>query len=78
MRAGGRTRTEVNRARLPRFSTSMKKVETAIASGNKKQAQEALQAAQPVLIRGSAGKVVLHRNMWRERCPASSARMKAL
>lgn len=45
-------RTEVNRDRVSRIRTFIKKVETAIASGNKAEAQAALQAAQPELMRG--------------------------
>jgi small subunit ribosomal protein S20 len=46
------TRTEQNRVRTSRIKTFLKKVEVAIASGNKAQAQEALKEAQPELMRG--------------------------
>ena len=45
-------RKAVNIARDSRVKTYLKKVEAAIASGNKKGAQDALKAAQPVLMRG--------------------------
>ena len=45
-------RTEVNRNRQSRIKTFLKKVEAAIAAGNKTQAQEALKAAQPEIMRG--------------------------
>jgi len=45
-------RTEVNRERLSRIKTFIKKVEAAIASGNKNDAQQAFREAQPELMRG--------------------------
>jgi small subunit ribosomal protein S20 len=70
-------RTEVNRARLSKIRTSIKKVETAIASGDKKAAEAALRAAQPV-IQGSARKSVLHRNTAARKVSRLAARVKAL
>ena len=57
--------------------TSVRKVEEAIASGNKQQAQEAFKAAQPVLMRGIGQKVV-HKNMVARKLSRLSARIKAL
>lgn len=54
-------RTEVNKSRVSRIRTYVRKVEEAIASGDKTAAQAALKAAQPELIRGAA-KGVLHAN----------------
>ena len=54
-------RTEVNRARVGRIRTFVKKVELAIASGNKDDATAAFIAAQPEMVRG-AQKGVLHKN----------------
>jgi small subunit ribosomal protein S20 len=45
-------RTNVNRKRENNIRTFLKKVELAIASGNKAEAAKALQAAQPVLMSG--------------------------
>lgn len=45
-------RTAVNSERLRRIKTFLKKVDTAIATGNKAQAQAALKEAQPELMRG--------------------------
>ena len=45
-------RTETNRSRESRIKTFLKKVEAAIATGNKAQAQEAFKIAQPELMRG--------------------------
>lgn len=54
-------RAAVNKARLSRIRTQVKKVELAISSGDRAAAQQALQAAQPELARGVA-KGVLHKN----------------
>jgi small subunit ribosomal protein S20 len=70
-------RTAVNRARDSRVKTYMKKVEVAIASGNKKQAQDAFKAAQPVLMRG-VGQKVVHKNTVARKLSRLSARIKAL
>ena len=51
-------RTEVNRARLSRIRTFIKRVETAIAAGDRKQAQDAFHRAQPELMRGVSKGVV--------------------
>ena len=45
-------RTDVNRSRTSRIRTFIKKVEAAIAGGDQKNAQAALQAAQPEIMRG--------------------------
>lgn len=45
-------RTEVNRARMSRIRTFVKKVEAAIAVGNATDAQAALKSAQPEIMRG--------------------------
>ncbi|HEX5320913.1 MAG TPA: 30S ribosomal protein S20 [Stellaceae bacterium] len=54
-------RTAVNRARMSRVRTFVKKVETAIATGDKAAAQSAFQEAQPELHRATT-KGVMHRN----------------
>ncbi len=46
------TRTAVNRSRMTRIRTFVKKVEAAIAGGNAGEAQAALKAAQPEIMRG--------------------------
>lgn len=70
-------RTDVNRARLSRIRTFVKKVETAIASGNKDAAKEAFAAAAPELQRG-AGRGVLHQRAVARKLSRLSARIKAL
>ena len=54
-------RTAVNQARSSRMRTFLRKVEEAIASGDKAAAAAAFQDAQPEIIR-AAQKGVLHRN----------------
>jgi small subunit ribosomal protein S20 len=54
-------RTATNRSRMSRVRTFVKKVETAIASGDKTAAQSALQLAQPELHRAIT-KGVMHKN----------------
>ena len=70
-------RTEVNRNRVSRIRTFVKKVELAIASGNKEEAFAALRAAEPELMRGvTAG--VLHKNTASRKVSRLSARVKSL
>jgi small subunit ribosomal protein S20 len=54
-------RAEINGARVSRIRTFVKKVESAIGSGDKAAATAALAAAQPELQRG-VSKGVLHKN----------------
>ncbi len=70
-------RTERNQARKSRMRTFVKKVEAAIASGDKKTAGEALRAAQPEMQR-AASKGVTHRNAVSRKLSRLSARIKAL
>lgn len=70
-------RTAINRSRLSRVRTFVKKVEMAIASGNKEAAQSALQLAQPELHRAIT-KGVLHRNTVSRKLSRLAARLNAL
>ena len=54
-------RTEVNVSRRSRVRTFVRKVEEAIASGDKQAATAALKAAEPEIARGVA-KGVIHKN----------------
>jgi small subunit ribosomal protein S20 len=54
-------RTEINHARKSRIRSFTRKVEEAIASGDKKAAQTALKAAEPEIMRG-VSKGVIHKN----------------
>ena len=69
--------TEVNGARVARIRTYVKKVEEAIASGDKSAATEALRVAQPELHRG-VSRGVLHRNTAARKLSRLSSRIKAL
>jgi len=70
-------RTRVNRARISRIRTYLRKVEDAISSGDQEKARAAFKDAQPELMRG-AGKGVLHRNTVSRRLSRLSARIKAM
>jgi small subunit ribosomal protein S20 len=54
-------RAEINGARIGRIRTLVKKVEAALAAGDKSVASTALLAVQPELARGVA-RGVLHKN----------------
>jgi small subunit ribosomal protein S20 len=71
------TRTERNRARVSRVRTFIKKVEQAIATGNKDVAQQALVEAQPEIHRG-VSRGVLHRNTAARKISRLTARVRAL
>ena len=70
-------RTARNHARKARMRTFIKKVETAIASGNKTEAEATLRVAQPEMQR-AAGKGVIHRNTVARKLSRLSARIKVL
>jgi small subunit ribosomal protein S20 len=70
-------RAAVNKGRLSRIRTHVKKVESAIEAGDKAAAQTALLAAQPELARGVA-KGVLHKNTASRKYSRLSKRVSAL
>ena len=70
-------RTEVNKNRTSRIRTHVRKVEEAIASGNQADAEVALRAAQPELMRG-AQKGILHKNTASRKVSRLAARVRAL
>ncbi|MEW9918032.1 30S ribosomal protein S20 [Marimonas sp. MJW-29] len=70
-------RFQVNKARRSRIRTYLRKVEEAIASGDKNAATEALKNAQPELMRGVT-KGVFHKNTAARKMSRLSARVKAL
>jgi small subunit ribosomal protein S20 len=70
-------RTAVNKNRRSRVRTFIRKVEEAIASGNKTEAESALKDAQPEIMRG-AQKGVLHRNTASRKISRLSARIRVL
>jgi len=70
-------RTEVNGARISRIRSFVKKVEAAIAGGDRPAAEAALKDAQPELARGVA-RGVLHRNTVSRKMSRLSKRITAL
>ena len=72
-----RRRSQINGARVSRIRTFVKKVETAIESGDEAAAREALRVAQPEIMRG-VNKGLLKRNTASRRVSRLSRRVKAL
>jgi small subunit ribosomal protein S20 len=70
-------RTERNKSRMSRMRTFIKKVEMAVASGDKDAAAVALREAQPEMQR-AAGKGVVHKNTISRKISRLSARVKSL
>lgn len=70
-------RAEINGARIGRIRTFVKKVETALATGDKDAAAAALKDAQPELARG-VSKGVLHKNTAARKMSRLSKRVAAL
>jgi small subunit ribosomal protein S20 len=69
--------TAVNHARKSRIRTFVRKLEAAIAGGDKEAAREAFRQAQPEMMRGVT-KGVLHRNTVSRRLSRLSAQIRAL
>jgi small subunit ribosomal protein S20 len=70
-------RSVINHSRVSRIRTFIKAVETAIASGDKGQAAEALKQAQPELFRGVA-RGVIHKNTASRKMSRLSKRVASL
>jgi small subunit ribosomal protein S20 len=70
-------RTAINRARKSRVRTFVKKVEIAIAAGDREGAHSALRLAQPELHRATT-KGVLHKNTVARKLSRLAKRIKAL
>lgn len=70
-------RYAVNKMRRSRIRTELRKVEEAIASGDKDAAAAALKAAQPELMRGVT-KGVYHKNTAARKMSRLAARVKAI
>lgn len=54
-------RTKINRSRRSQMRTYVRKVEEALASGDREAAQAALRAAEPLMMR-AAQKGIVHKN----------------
>ena len=72
-----RRRSQVNRSRLSRMRTYVKKVEAAVESGDAAAAEDALKAVEPQLMR-SAQKGVIHKNTASRKLSRLSARIKSM
>lgn len=70
-------RQEINKARRSRIRTYLRKVEEAIASGDKDAATTALRSAQPELMRG-VSKGILHKNAAARKMSRLNSRVKSL
>ena len=70
-------RTAINRSRMSRVRTFVKKVETAIESGDKDAAQAAFLVAQPELHRATT-KGVMHKNTVARKLSRLATRINAL
>ncbi|TNE61400.1 MAG: 30S ribosomal protein S20 [Alphaproteobacteria bacterium] len=70
-------RAVINKSRVSRIRTFVRKVEEAIASGDKSVATAAFEAAQPEIMRG-ATKGVLHKKTASRKVSRLASRVKAL
>lgn len=70
-------RTARNHSRIMRVRTFVRKVEEAIRTGDKSVAQQALQIAQPEIMRG-VSKGVLHLNTASRKVSRLASRINAL
>jgi small subunit ribosomal protein S20 len=70
-------RTEVNKTRRSRMRGYVRKVEEAIAAGDKEKARAALKEAEPILAR-TAQKGVVHRKTAARKVSRLAKRVRAL
>jgi small subunit ribosomal protein S20 len=70
-------RTAINRSRRSRMRTFLKKVEEAIASGDRNAASAALRAAEPELMR-AAQKGIVHKNTASRKVSRLAHRVQAI
>jgi small subunit ribosomal protein S20 len=70
-------RTAINKTRRSRMRSAVRKVEEAIASGNKEAAQAALKEAEPIIAR-TAQKGMTHRKTASRKVSRLSKRVSAL
>lgn len=70
-------RADINKTRVSRIRTFVKKVESALEAGDKAAASVALAAAQPEIARGVA-KGVLHKNTAARKFSRLTKRLSAL
>jgi small subunit ribosomal protein S20 len=70
-------RTEINKGRRTRMKSELRKIDEAIASGDKAAALAALLVAEPILVR-TAQKGVIHKRTASRRVSRLTARVKAM
>ena len=70
-------RAEINKSRVSRMRTFIKRVELALGAGDAKVAEEALKNAQPEIQR-NVSKGILHKNTAARKISRLSARIKLL
>ena len=70
-------RAEINKSRISRIRTFIKKVESAIGTGDAPAAKLALKEAQPEIMRG-VSRGVIHKNTASRKMSRLSARVKAV
>ncbi len=70
-------RTAVNKNRETQVKSAVRKVEEALAAGDKKAATAALKAAEPAIMRG-VSKGVIHRNTGSRKVSRLAARVRRL
>jgi small subunit ribosomal protein S20 len=70
-------RTEINKSRRSQLKAYVRKVEEALASGDKTAAKSALSSAEPILMR-TAQKGVIHKKSASRKVSRLAARVRAL
>jgi small subunit ribosomal protein S20 len=70
-------RTEINKARRTRLKSEVRKVEEAIAAGDRSAAEAALHSAEPVLAR-TAQKGIIHQKTASRKVSRLAARVRAM
>ena len=70
-------RTEINKARRTRLKSEVRKVEEAIAAGDRTAAEAALASAEPVLAR-TAQKGIIHQRTASRKVSRLAARVRAM
>ncbi len=70
-------RTEVNKSRRSEVRSAVRKVEEALAAGDKKAAAAAFKAAEPLIMKG-VSKGVIHKNTGSRKVSRLAARVKTL
>lgn len=70
-------RTAINKNRKSQIRTAVRKVEEALASGNRADAAAALKVAEPQIMRG-VSKGVIHKNTGARKVSRLAARLKKL